>query len=96
MQFRLNFIIEANTNDYEPISVYSIHPDQTASKGKSNQGPWCLQYRLSKNITRQGSRRQKSWLAGKFKVFPIYQHKEKIIIHLLCSHILRNWNGIQG
>ena len=29
-----------------------MNPDQTAHKEQSDQGPYCLQYRLPKNISR--------------------------------------------
>ena len=40
--FRLNFVMEANT----------MNPDQTAPWEQSDLGPYCLQYRLPKNISR--------------------------------------------
>ena len=32
-----------------------MNPDQTAPKEQSDLGPYCLQYRLPKNISRQGA-----------------------------------------
>ena len=48
MQFRLDFIMEANT----------LNPDQTAPKEQSDLGPYCLQYRLYKNINTQEQTRK--------------------------------------
>ena len=47
VHFRLDFFMKAN----------SIDPDQTAPKEQSDLGPYCLQYRLPKNI----SRREEQW-----------------------------------
>ena len=44
---RLDFSMEANT----------MNPDQTAPL-ESDLGPYCLQYRLPKNISRRESRRE--------------------------------------
>ena len=48
LHFRVDFIMEANT----------MNPDQTAPWEQSDLGPYCLQYRLPKNISRCESRRQ--------------------------------------
>ena len=43
VHFRLDIFMEANSMD----------PDQTAPKEQSDLGPYCLQHRLPKNISRQ-------------------------------------------
>ena len=35
-----------------------MNPDQTAPKEQSDLGPYCLQYRLPKNISTKESRQQ--------------------------------------
>ena len=42
LHFRLEFFMEAN----------SMNPDQTAPRKRSDLGPYCLQYRLAKNMSR--------------------------------------------
>ena len=54
VQFRLVFIIEANT----------MNPDHTAPREQSELGPFCLKFRLSKNISRWESRKEMVWLEG--------------------------------
>ena len=43
VHFRLDFFMLAN----------NMNPDQTAPAEQSDQGSYCLQYRLSKNISRR-------------------------------------------
>ena len=42
VNFKLDFFVEAN----------NMNPDQTAPLEQSDLGPYCLQYRLPKNIRR--------------------------------------------
>ena len=54
VHFRLDFFKEAT----------SMNPDQTAHKEQSDLGPYCLQYRLPMNISRQKEQwTSRDWLA---------------------------------
>ena len=46
---RLDYFIEAN----------NMNPDQIAPKEPSDLGPYCLQYRLTKNISRRNEQTSK-------------------------------------
>ena len=53
--FLQDFIMEPN----------NMNLNQTAPKEQSDQGPYCSQYKLSKNIRIWESRQHNSWVAGK-------------------------------
>ena len=56
VHFRLDFIMEANT----------MNPDKTAPfVQQSELGPYCLQYRLPKNISRREEQTTKVVTGGK-------------------------------
>ena len=46
VHFKIDFSMESN----------NMNPDQTAAKEQADLGPYCLQYRLPKNISRRESR----------------------------------------
>ena len=52
--FRLDFFMEAN----------NMNRDQTAPKAHSDLGPYCLQYRLPKNIFRKEEQMTKVVTSG--------------------------------
>ena len=54
---RLNFIKEGHSD--------TMSPNETASKEQSDMSPYCLQYRLHKNISRQVKQTARLLTGGK-------------------------------
>ena len=61
-----------------------MNPDQTAPFGSSDLGPYCLQYRLPKNISRQEEQMIKvvtGWLRSKSNILKINFKLHSKILH---------------